>query len=134
VKRPLFNPLPALSLLACAGVAVLWVRSWLPEDMRCGVVDGTAVLVFSRGEHTARADRMYFASGPQVEAEGGGYYPAGIGLRGFLRRLRSTGQAFPPLSNPASGPPPGVSTGRVLGVIWVASADGAPARAACAVM
>jgi hypothetical protein len=127
VKSRRFNFLAAASLLLCAALVAAWGRSWLPEDFRWGVADGTAVLVFSRGRYTAMAEREYFSTAPQSEAPGGGHYPAGIGLRGFLDQLRRTGEAFPRATGPRANfatpltPPP--SKFRALGIVWVASAD-----------
>jgi hypothetical protein len=52
VKRRLLNLLTALSLLLCAGVGVLWVRSYLPNELFVLSRHGQLSIVFAEGSRT----------------------------------------------------------------------------------
>ena len=53
MKRRLLNLLTALSLLMCAAVCVLWVRSYLPPDFYLFSQQGRVMVVFAESNRSA---------------------------------------------------------------------------------
>jgi len=88
--RVLSSSAAAVSLVLCVATAVVWARSYLPEDVRAGAVDGRIVVLFTRGEWTVEADARYFAKTPEFRRAG-----KYVGLRGLLDDLYAGGGLFP---------------------------------------
>ena len=53
MKRRLLNVVTALSLLVCAAVCVLWVRSYLPPDFYLFSQQGRVMVVFAESTRSA---------------------------------------------------------------------------------